>query len=547
MVRKSPLPILILAVVFLFVNLSTHAQEMRVAMVDFAVHSRNPDYEFLGKGISEMIAVELAKSPDLTLVEREKRVELMNEMKFALSGLAEDRQKQIEVGNMLAADYLVFGEIVDMKPQLLISMRMTDVESGEVVFREKLTERPGAYEYISGYFASAILDHFDVKVAKSTEKKTEEKREKKEEAVVAFSRAIEAYDRNEEEEAKKELVQAKKFDPDYEAAQVYLQKLVSNTAKFKMVPEAYYAMQNPAYLGVVNRDRLFCSIASDGPGNLLYPKDADDDRHWRDLGDGWNTHEEENRARIGYRMPLGSRSGLSLEAFMSSHRNNFKRTWEDGYTTTVRTFCGGAVGFGHRFGPLSAGISASLFNEWGGAYREEFETISYSLTGGAAYIGEEGDFSVDTLFGWSSATFSFVDPITDEISMKVPTSLYNENTFTLSLPSGGTFLITKQMNDIYIDRGEYFLRLLPVVEHYLRDRWSVRGGVEGSLMRLGDTKTLGYGLVGGTSLIFSRWDLELDISLSYRKRPSRVIEGKQYSTIPMTIILSKTGLFFDRE
>ncbi|MCF7949440.1 MAG: CsgG/HfaB family protein [Spirochaetia bacterium] len=193
MLRKS-----LILFTFLIVAFGGFAEEKRVAMVDFVVHSRNPDYEFLGKGISEMIAVELSNSPGLTLVEREKRVELMNEMKFALSGLAEDREKQIEVGNMLAADYLVFGEIVDMKPQLLISIRMTDVDSGEVIFREKLSERPGAYEYISGYFASAILGQFDVKVAKSTEKKTEEKREQKTAAVVAFSRAIEAYDRNEE-------------------------------------------------------------------------------------------------------------------------------------------------------------------------------------------------------------------------------------------------------------------------------------------------------------------------------------------------------------
>ena len=194
-------------------RLGTGAQEMRVALVDFVVHSDNPKYTYLGKGISEMITMELANSPGVALVDREQRTELMEEMKFALSGLADDTERQIELGMMLAADYIVFDEIVDMAPQLLISVRVTGVVSGEVVYQDNVTERPGRYEDISGYFASNILDHFDVKVARSTEKKVEEK-----EAVVAFSRALAAYDTGEEEEAKKELVEAKRIDPGYEAA-----------------------------------------------------------------------------------------------------------------------------------------------------------------------------------------------------------------------------------------------------------------------------------------------------------------------------------------
>src|SRR6056297_1260366 len=117
--KKAPAA---LGALFFILFLSTAGPaftEERIAMVDFVVHSDNPQYSFLGKGISEMIAVELSKSPEITLVDREKRVELMQEVKFALSGLAENREEQMQVGRMLSADYLVFGEIVDMPPQLL--------------------------------------------------------------------------------------------------------------------------------------------------------------------------------------------------------------------------------------------------------------------------------------------------------------------------------------------------------------------------------------------------------------------------------------------
>jgi TolB-like protein len=50
----------------------------------------------------------------------------------ALSDLA-DSQTQLEVGKLLAAKYMVYGEIIDMGKKVLISLRMIDVESGEVI------------------------------------------------------------------------------------------------------------------------------------------------------------------------------------------------------------------------------------------------------------------------------------------------------------------------------------------------------------------------------------------------------------------------------
>ena len=105
---------------------------MQLSISDFVVHSDKADYKYMGKGISEMIAVELRKSPGIKLIEREKRTDLLKEMEIALSDLA-DSQTQLEVGKLLAARYMVYGEIIDMGKKALISLRMIDVESGEVI------------------------------------------------------------------------------------------------------------------------------------------------------------------------------------------------------------------------------------------------------------------------------------------------------------------------------------------------------------------------------------------------------------------------------
>ena len=55
--RKSPSFVSFLIGVFVFLSAPAVAQEMRVAVVDFPVHSDNQKYTYLGKGISEMIAM----------------------------------------------------------------------------------------------------------------------------------------------------------------------------------------------------------------------------------------------------------------------------------------------------------------------------------------------------------------------------------------------------------------------------------------------------------------------------------------------------------
>jgi len=163
-----------------------------------------------------MISVELRKAPDVDLIEREKRAEILEEMEISLSDLAAT-EMQVEVGKMLAVGYIIFGEIVDMDREVLISLRMINVESGKVVWSEKLVEKLSNYDYITGYFTGAILQYLGLQVAKTTVEKIEVRQEKSEEVVIALSKAIDHYDKKETE-----LAKAKRIDPKSETADFYL-------------------------------------------------------------------------------------------------------------------------------------------------------------------------------------------------------------------------------------------------------------------------------------------------------------------------------------
>ena len=261
--------LLLLALLNMFV-LPTHSISFRIAISDFAVHSDNPRYKYMGKGVSEMIAVELAKSTGVNLIEREKRAEVLEEIEFALSDLA-DATKQVEVGKMLAAKYLVFGEIIDMDKEVLISLRMVDVESTQVIWNEQVLANISNYDYITGYFTMSILEHLGLAVPRSTVAKIESVEEKNEDAVVAFSRAVDAYDRKNNTEAKDQLVKARRIDPDNEAVRIYLNKLLVNLSKFKFEAAAMQLpSQNPAYLGILQYAQLSVLLNMGWPHQKTY-------------------------------------------------------------------------------------------------------------------------------------------------------------------------------------------------------------------------------------------------------------------------------------
>ena len=219
-------------IAFLSLAASLSAQEIVVSVSDFSVDSANENYAFLGKGISTLVAGELRRTKAIKLLEREQMNKIIEELKLSHSGLLDDSQ-QVAIGKLMAANYIVFGEIVDMVTSLLVSVRMADVTTGEVVWEDSLMEELETYDYIGAYFAKSILTELALDVEEETVTKVETKEVKQEEAIVALSTGIDAYDKGEEEKAKEELKTVQKLDPTNEVARLYLSKLQALSPKFR--------------------------------------------------------------------------------------------------------------------------------------------------------------------------------------------------------------------------------------------------------------------------------------------------------------------------
>ncbi len=526
----------------------------RLAVSDLAVHSDNAQYKYVGKGLAEMIAVELRKSPDITLIEREKRTALLEEMEFSLSDLA-DSGRQVEVGRMLAAGYIVFGELIDMGTEVLLSLRMVDVQSNEIVWSEKLSAPLSRYDAIAGFFASAILQHFGAAVSRTTERKAAGGEEKRAEAVIALSAAIDLYDRGEKEQAKRQLTVARQYDPGSEATAYYLAKLVANTTRFKVLMEQYYSYLNPAFLGIMKQDMIHTAA-----NTHLYPiitHHPVENVNYASFGSDSAIAEFDFNVRFGYAFPMGRNWGVRIDVLPTV--GSLNRSWRGDYDYQMggddvpRTAAGAILDVGFRQGEalafgFGAGIYAHSVSDVGpNAPYVDPDRALFSVNAGFLYRHPQGTIVFDSRLGYNNEAYDIIDAETLEITGQAGAPVFLENTLTFSLQEGATFLIFKQIDSVSLDRPYAFATLMPAVERFLAPWISLRAGLEGSVALLNDSVQAGYGALAGITFRNVRSGFDADLNLTWRKRPSRVVEGLLYTDLMALINLTWNGVRLARE
>jgi TolB-like protein len=219
----------------LLAAVSGFAEEFRVAIMDFTVESDNPQFKYLGKGFAELTSVELARIPGVVLVDRAKRNAALEEQAFSLSEGA-DEKKALQIGKLLAVDYLVSGTIIDMMGNLVVSYQVVKTETGAIVDKRQTDGAPADYKRMVreiGAGLGQMMGSKPVAVAKAPEAP---KAVKQAEVLSNFSEAVEALDKKDVKTATSKLEAAQKIDPTDQAVKQFLDKLAGGTSKFAVIP-----------------------------------------------------------------------------------------------------------------------------------------------------------------------------------------------------------------------------------------------------------------------------------------------------------------------
>jgi len=524
----------------------------RVSVSDFQVQSANPAYKYLGKGFAEFVTIELSKSDAVELIEREKRLEALREIELSQTGLVEEKA-QIEAGRLLTAEYIVFGSIYDINNQLSITLRVVETATTRVVLQDRITGRLAQYDALTARITSRVLTKLNIAIPAATSAREKSAADKAENIALKFSTAVDAVDRNETEEARKNLDEARALDPENEAVAIYLRKLVVNTAKFRTISQEYFPNTNPASIGLARHDRFFLTAAI---VNL-------EETPTRIPGQDKHVIEQDIRFNAGYQRPLGKRWGVGFEGIFFHYKDEASPLQKENpvpgqnsYVSTNPDNFGGIASL--SFAPtenISFGAAAALYQQvkrqntsasMGGSTTDIIRGNQLGLSFGMILKNTAGTVVFDTVVGYSTQSTFLINATAMTIGSSISAPIYNENTLTFGLFGKRVFIALKEINEWWRDRNYYSARILPVLEIWPWQGFGLRAGAAHNYANLDGLVFNRTGWIVGLSLrsIASGWDF--DINLTNHNRPSRIVDGLVINESIVYFTLSKSNTFVSR-
>ncbi len=81
--------------------------------------------------LDEMAVTEISRLDTLTVVDRSNIDQILEEQKLSLSALM-DTTTAIEIGNLLSANYMITGSVIEMPKTVVVFGRIINVETAEV-------------------------------------------------------------------------------------------------------------------------------------------------------------------------------------------------------------------------------------------------------------------------------------------------------------------------------------------------------------------------------------------------------------------------------
>ena len=160
--------------------------------------NRNPGdgWDWLGKGLADMLITDLSKSASLVVVERDRMAQMLTELELAERGIA-DASTAGRLGRFSKVDWVLFGSYIKEDEQLRIEAHVVDVESGRLLRAELVEGRIAELFTLERELVYGILSRLDVPVSEEERRAIEKLPTDSMPAFEHYSRCLEHFDRGE--------------------------------------------------------------------------------------------------------------------------------------------------------------------------------------------------------------------------------------------------------------------------------------------------------------------------------------------------------------
>ena len=103
-----------------------------VAILDFENLTPEAKNNRLGETVAELFAAEFSQSTMFRVVERKNLGKVLDEQALQLTGATEGTNA-VQVGKLLDAQALLYGSVSETGDNFIVTVKLTDVETGEVI------------------------------------------------------------------------------------------------------------------------------------------------------------------------------------------------------------------------------------------------------------------------------------------------------------------------------------------------------------------------------------------------------------------------------
>jgi len=214
----------------IFLTMSLSSQEYTLGVLYFETESMESDalpagdMQALSTAISAMTLSDLSKIESLRLVEREQLNTVIEEQKLALSGLV-DSTTAARAGELLGVRYLLTGQLVFTYPRVVISSRVIDAESGEIMASSTQNGLVEDLFVLQEENLDALIAGWDIPLTRQEKTRLAARDNLSVNVMINFGKALKANDRGDYENALKYLESAVVLNPDFTLASQLLDEI----------------------------------------------------------------------------------------------------------------------------------------------------------------------------------------------------------------------------------------------------------------------------------------------------------------------------------
>ena len=198
------------------------AQIDRLAVLEFDVADDDPRLKFFSKALNATLITDLAKVPQISVVERTQMQAMMSEVRLGQTGLI-DEGTSIEIGALLQADKIDWGTATgSTEGSVLIDNSITETTNNEVLGQFSLENDIQAFYELQKDLAFAILQSLGIE-KESLDPEVLEDISKQQtsnlNAFLAFGRGLERLDAGDYAAADAAFKEAVALDPEFDSAE----------------------------------------------------------------------------------------------------------------------------------------------------------------------------------------------------------------------------------------------------------------------------------------------------------------------------------------